>query len=971
MRRHVSAVHRSVRSVAFGALGFAVAAGALAVTATPASAAKAPKAPTSLAVRLPNSATPVLSWGRSTGAISYQVQVDNDASFSSPEISDATRNNRIVPTRNLARGTQNWRVRAERDGQFSAWTSATFDVTPVGVPVGTYPANGAVLPQPDEPPLLRWQTSRGAVSYTVEVDGDSDFIGAKSYSTRTTSLALPEALPAGDYFWRVTATLEGGYNSQPSPAMSFVLSSLPSPKLTFPVDDINQAIEDVVFDWEPVPGAVTYDLQVGTDPGFNNFAYKAENLYGSRYSPPTTLYNDQFWWRVRAVDLAGQPTAWSTARFNFQRNWLDTPAAVWPLGNENTPDASVATTNGERKFYEWSPIQHATRYVLQVSLDPNFSSNFTWTCSTASTTYAPRGTGGIGECDVPPGTVHYWRVSGIDDPYPNGGVPGIWSIPQKVKWGDRDPVGPEGPFQTVTGLRAAMTGTAATSTSTSCAAATCGSLSASPVFTWDRQPGIAYYKVVVGIDENFTFSPLPSIEAYRTTNNFFSLRYGDEKVALAESEAGLPYFWYVIPCKANDTCGPSPVKRNPPLPGAHSFLKASPAVTGLVSSDPSGSDITFSWQDYINTNGATTTYGRTGQQSAKQYRIQVDNEPSFAAPLVDEAVVDQATYTSGDRLYPEGRLYWRVQAIDAQDNSLTWSAAAELVKSSPAVIPKSPVGGVAVPGTTPLTWAPQAYARSYEVEIYKNGDTAFSPPNRVLVANVANPAYTPSEPLAASSTPYVWRVRRIDSRGNPGPWNAATFVSLGSAPELLSPGNGANQASYGSYFEWSDVQGAASYQLSVRAGTNNQVYNTVGTALAPSEIGTGTYTWQVTALDNAGKALGVSAARTFWVDADAPRVLKVAPKRMTPKSTIKIRFSEAVKGASKKTVTLMKANKKGKYKTKVKAKVKITKKGREVTIDPKGRLKRGVAYQVVFTNAKITDRGGNALGDATTAVPGF
>ncbi|SED35727.1 Ig-like domain-containing protein [Nocardioides exalbidus] len=967
MRRHVSAVHRSARSLGLGALGLAVAAGGLAVTAAPASAAKAPKAPTTLAVRLPNSATPVLSWGRSTGATSYQYQIDNDSSFSSPEVSDSTRNNRLVPTRNLSRGTQYWRVRAERDGQFSGWSSSSFAVTPVGIPVGTYPTDGAVLPQPDEPPLLRWQTSRGAVSYTIEVDGDSDFIGAKTYTSRTTSLALPDALPAGDYFWRVTASLEGGYNSQPSPPMSFILGSLPSPKLTYPVDDINTAIEDVVFDWEPVPGAITYDLQVATDPGFNNFAFTGQNIYGSRYSPATTLFNDQFWWRVRAVDLAGQSTAWSTARFSFKRNWLDTPVAVWPQGDEATPDSSVDPLDGERKFYEWTPIQHASRYVLQVSTDPNFSPNFTSSCYTAGTTYAPRGTG-FDACSPAPGLVHYWRVSGIDDPYPNGGVPGIWSTPQKIKWDDPAPIGTEGPFQVVTGMRAALTGTGAASTTLGCGSVNCGALSATPVFTWNRQPGIAYYKVVIGLDENFTFSPLPNVEQYQTRNHFFALQSGDERSALAESEAGLPYFWYVIPCKADRTCGPSPVKRNPPLPGAHNFLKASPGVAGLTSSDPAGSDITFSWQDYIDTNAATPTYGETGQQSAKQYRIQVDNEPSFAEPLIDQATVDQATYTSGDRLYPEGRLYWRVQAIDLQDNALTWSDVAQLVKSSPAISLKSPVGGVAVPGTVPLTWAPQAYARGYEVEVYKNGDTAFSPPNRVISASVANPAFTPGEPLAASSTPYVWRVRRIDSRGNQGPWTAGAFVSLGSAPELLTPGNGANQAFNGSYFEWTDVQGASGYQLSIRAGTNNQTVNTVGTAFAPSEIQTGTYTWQVTALDSSGKVLGVSPARTFWIDADAPRVLKVTPKKLTAKSTLKVRFSEPVKGASKKTVTLMRANAKGKFKIKVKAKVKVAKKGREVLIDPKGRLKRG-SYQIVFTTSKIKDQAGNTLGDATAGVP--
>ena len=110
----------------------------------------------------------------------FSIQIDNDPSFSSAEVNENTKNTRYVPTKNLSRGTQYWRVRGTKNGVSSSWASGSFTVSPVSVPVGTYPTDGAVLPQPDSPPLLRWLTSRGATSYTVEVDGDADFIGAKS-----------------------------------------------------------------------------------------------------------------------------------------------------------------------------------------------------------------------------------------------------------------------------------------------------------------------------------------------------------------------------------------------------------------------------------------------------------------------------------------------------------------------------------------------------------------------------------------------------------------------------------------------------------------------------------------------------------------------------------------------------------------------------------------------------------------------
>ena len=188
----------------------------------------------------------------------------------------------------------------------------------------------------------------------------------------------------------------------------------------------------------------------------------------------------------------------------------------------------------------------------------------------------------------------------------------------------------------------------------------------------------------------------------------------DVLATLPDSSAGQAYHWYVRACgptPSGNACGPMPVS-SPFTLGTKAFRKISPPVTGLSASSGAGTEVTFSWNDYLATNLATSWNGESGNQSARGYRIQVDNEPSFQAPLLDNQVVDQTTYTAIDRLYPEGTLYWRVQAIDTEEHGLTWSAPQSLTKASPTVPLTAPADGAVVTGTTPFRWEPQAFAAS-------------------------------------------------------------------------------------------------------------------------------------------------------------------------------------------------------------------------------------------------------------------
>jgi hypothetical protein len=555
----------------------------------------------------------------------------------------------------------------------------------------------------------------------------------------------------------------------------------------------------------------------------------------------------------------------------------------------------------------------------------------------------------------------------MDLPY-SGGLPGIYSQTQAFTYTPpAPPAGSWDPNVQVTGLKIGIDGSGAT-TGQGCTGQSlddiCTGLPTTPTLSWDPVPGAGAYMVYYGQDANFTTSTIPSVPV--TTNTVFQLNTSNSKNSLPDSQAGTAYFWHIRPCTsiALTTCAADPVSNGNPLPDTRSFRKASPAIQGLSTSSPNASEITFSWDDYYDTNVATTWHGETSNQTARQYRIQVDDDPSFGTPI-DTQVVDQATYTEWNKLYPDGEYWWRVQAVDDANQGQTWSAAQKFTKVSPSVSLTAPVGAAHVEGTTPFRWAAAPFAASYQLEVYKDNDLTFSPANRVVSATVKTTAYVPPTPLPASSTNYVWRVRRLDASSNPGPWSTVgSFYSTGAAASLVSPADGIWAPATRSLFEWTEVPGATSYQLLVK-GDAVMTFTTAATAYAPlSRLPDGTFSWRVAALDSSGRPLGTSGARTFRVDGTPPQVISVTPTTLKPKSVIKATFSEKVSGISGKNMKLYRVVHKKKHV--VDAVVSTAKKGRVATLDPKRLLKPG-HYLVVFKSAKITDRAGNQLVPSSAA----
>lgn len=1087
---------------------------------------------------------PVLQWNRVSGAATYEVQVSSSDTFTALLWSTTTANRRATPNRQLPGGSIHWRVRAAGASGTSPWSEATFTRQALAGPAPLGPADGALLDPPEEPALISWQPVNGAVSYTLEVGTDPQFVDAslsKSYTTQASSYVVPDPVVATEYYWRVKATLGSSVVTDWSAVRGYTVGGLEKAVLESPADSPATNVVDVVLDWQPVMGAKTYNLQISTDQNFNTIDHSRTGVMGTRYSPPVTLNNDQYYWRVSPVDSAGNTLDWEDVDvWQFRRHWPSQPSLEWP-----EDEATV----GDPFFYQWTPVRNASSYRLEVSTAADFSGNSMYdTCTTVNTTYTPR----IGNDCFPQALgTYYWRIIALDGPHsppvvsdaisaevhrftyspgvvqltapangasvevptlrwepvpsaseyevtvtqvdtgsvvanvetsatswtsrslltvgktyrwqvqtvsPTGRVgPGLlpgsqptftvvastatpiatpepvtadgvtsvrfptlewqpvtsatryrilvrragtvlwtpladnfaypagedrtttWLAPDTYQWmveayngntylseSTVKPTFVISQLATVDGHRVAMNGTAAASAGTSCdnaldpslplASQQCMNLRATPILTWEPEANAARYTVVISRDQQLT----NVLASYETEQSMFI-----PTTALIDSQAGSAFYWHVQPCKAPGSCKPLQHAQ-------HAFNKLSkpielqsPAEGATVSNA-----ITFSWRDYLQTNQDATTAGsHVGIHSvepdveAKTYRIQVDTEPNFQSPL-DTAVVDQTTYTAYAMTYPEGPLYWRVQAVDGSDNSLTWSSPRSFTKHSPQVTLTAPINNALTAGTAALRWEPLAYAASYDVEVYKNADTIGQAGNLAFSGNSKQVALTPTVPLPVSGQSYTWRVRPRDAGNRPGQWTdlgdvSARFRVTGSAPSLTAPQDEVMVVGNDSLFTWTGVNGATDYrwELRLQSGGSLTTARTPGLAWAPSIVGNGEWEWRVVSLNSAGVEIGASPWWQFRVDALQPKVSSVKPVGLVRKdANFQVTFSEPVKNVTRLTYKIFPS---GSTRA-LTATVTPSADRRKATLNPAVNLRRGKTY-VLKVTPKIKDDAGNRL----------
>ncbi|MFS3129696.1 Ig-like domain repeat protein [Nocardioides sp. Bht2] len=805
----------------------------------------------------------VFGWEPVPGAVTYQLEVDTDNDFDSLlfQVTGVT-GTRYARPATLVNDEYFWRVRGvDAFGIPSDWSQAavaTFRRAWPRQPHLEYPADGVTV---DNPVYFEWAPIRLASHYRLELSQDQNFnTGVTSCTTvhttyvpRTTDDCWPTS--GGVWWWRVQGLDRAPGSSNTNAAVtdlisaqkrSFVYQSWSVDPGTMSPSD-GHAGPPPTLSWGAVDGAAKYRVTyTKLSDGSTTTVTTASTSVSPRGNlKPKVSDSESYRWQVTPITEsgrmgnpllgAGQPSFTVT---DSGYGAAASPEPVTPMGGTFTRFPTLT----------WTPMNGAD---AGSSTKPPKYTVLIRAAGAQSWTSLPGDTRQASYQDweaafLTPGTTYQWMVVSTPD--------GSGSPTQSSTFGSFTMAA----LNEVTGHRVSLRGGA--SGGQACAATLpvrCAALPETPILAWDTVPGAGSYQLTISYDQEHT-------------NVFRRVRVDGTHYraidAFPDSQAGTAYYWYVQPCVAETSCRPL-------AHAQHAFEKKSNPVVSLPTSDTDsgipgtqvGDDVTLSWQDYVASHDVETTTGVSSdaRMEARAYRVQVATDELFAT-VIDSATVDQNQFTSATATYPEGNLWWRVQAIDGSGNSLPWSAPAKLEKRSQVPTLTYPADGEQRASGARFEWGPLAFAASYDVQVRKNGDTTESTNNQVVNTTTKHPALTLTTPLPRTGGTYVWRVRRTDAKGRKGAWSPwGSFAVDGAAPSFAAPSAHAVVAPNGGLFSWTppaNAGGVAAYRFERRRPgttslTESQV--TVATAWAPkATLAAGAWEWRALALDTDGKELG-------------------------------------------------------------------------------------------------------------------
>ncbi|MEW5767449.1 MAG: Ig-like domain-containing protein [bacterium] len=331
--------------------------------------------------------TPVeFNWADVTDATltSYELQVDTESSFTSPLVIDQYNTGSPPVSEYTSQATDDlntgttyyWRVVATDKAGNACWSQVwTFSIAGTDALDNltlnlSSPSNNTCMA--DQTPTFDWDepdSTYHIVSYIFELDDHDDFtnpdISVSGLTESTYTLPPAYALSEGHYYWRVVAVDEAGNESYGHNMLSFTLDLTPpdAPAYVYPADDCFTNDATPTLDWSEPEEELSYQLQIDDDEDFSSPALNVTADSDPTLPPGSTstmtispaLTEGTWYWRVRAIDCAGNMSGWSQtssyAGFTIDSTAPDAPYLISPF--------DYAVTNDKTPTFDWSDVKDA------------------------------------------------------------------------------------------------------------------------------------------------------------------------------------------------------------------------------------------------------------------------------------------------------------------------------------------------------------------------------------------------------------------------------------------------------------------------------------------------------------------------------------------------------------------------------------------------------------------------------------
>lgn len=744
---------------------------------------------------------------------------------------------------------------------FVLFTFSTFYLKGINPPSPVSPNNGSIVPIV---PLVDWSHVAGNVGYILEVDTSNTFNSNNLVSITTTSnysSANVDGLNFGDtYYWRV-ATISPVDTSIWSSVRTFSTANTVS--LASPSSNATTGVQ-VDLDWYHMAGNTGYLYELDTNSNFNSSTIikgtSAANI--SQATVGGLSFNTKYFWRVAVVSLN------DTSDWSQQRSFTTTSSPFLSTPNNNSNYYAL------RIFIDWSYVQGASGYLVQVDSSLLFNSNLLQTLNrTSSSTYS----------DVNFfGKKYYVRVAAYSqndtsdwsnvrafntNPTINLISPAlnsnVASVSTSLDWGTY--TGNSGyvyQYDTSANFNSPLFQEKTSSQSSSNGIA--NNLRFGTTYYWRvaviSSVDTSQWSIVRHFKTNSTVSLVSPANNYNNSstsrtldwstyqgNSGYEYEYDttssfnspllSTKISSSSSSNGIAtgllfgttYYWRVRAFSAVDTSSWSVTRYFNVNPTVYLTSPSNGATNQNVS-------LTLDW----------STFG-----SISSYICEVDTSSNFNSPLVlNKLISGNFSSTSINNLLFNQRYFWRVKAATVYDTS-SWSIVRNFT-TKPTVFLNNPTNGAGgLNSALTLDWSTLFGSTGYKVEL----DTS---PNFNSILDTIYYTSSSSQQYIRDlyfGTTYYWRVAAFHSLDTSN-YSSPRSFTIRDNVNLLSPSNNSVNNSVALTLRWSSSSGATNYiyqldNVPTFNSTNLLTANSGTNARATINLLYGTkYYWRVAMVNN-------------------------------------------------------------------------------------------------------------------------